>query len=158
MDFYYTVKAKRIAWKHFRWRQIIRRWHGQCKFLSTWHKHTCNMHMKQESQGVYNNILDTASTSLWYETGPKALNQEKVSSPTAADVQTSKTVIMLFWIISFTVLLLSPSWLLTDYGATCTELTDCCLYNFTSIKETMQVFYHRFSECNLVDILGLHDP
>lgn len=95
------------------------------------------------------------------ETGPKALNSgesEKTQRLTLAMHSEHRG-------IPATVLdhrpslarRLSFSWSLRDCGAARLKLIVVCKTSF-SIKETTQVFYRGFSECNPVDILGLHDP
>ncbi len=123
---------------------------GQCKYTQT----CTNIHIHtHETRHNTTNIFHTMSTSLWYKTGPKALNREKLSTPNwCLSIQNSENA-ETGLDHQLRVTLLNLSWLATDSGVT-RSLQSWLLFVKLPLskKETMQVFYRRLSECNLVDI------
>lgn len=113
------VKLNKLDWKSLRWATALP---PSVDNVNTWthaqtYTHTRNK--TQEPQRCNTNyIFHTMSTTLWYETGPKALNQEKLSTPNwCLNIQNSENAETVLD-HQLRVRLLNLSWLTTDYGVT----------------------------------------
>lgn len=91
---------------------------GQSKYLNTCTSIHAHIHETRHKshRGITRVISIQKTTTLWHETGPKALNQEKLSTPNwCLDVQNGENAQTVLD-HQLRVRLLNLSWWTTDYG------------------------------------------